>query len=583
MANSSSGLYRSQSVDNHHLVVSSVEPERRALYGSLPFVAQFGMHNREKSIRNVLVEANLAIEAQHRPLSLQFDKPDHKDLAKVDVDEIMVTIPMILASMVAIIAQFVQGLNISAMNTAATVVFPGHSNTDWALAVSAFAIGGPAGALVGGFLTNRRGRRGALMIEIWIFLVGGILMTIAQSTLWLIPARFIIGFASGISSVVVPVYLGEIAPPTLRGTLGTCTQFSLVIGILGSDLLAFPLATTSNWRYLFALTPILCILLLSLSPFLLESPRWLLARDEKSVYARVVIKQLRGFRMEEDVEKEADNYLFGASKHKGNRDSAHSSGAYLDLFMDKDVHRLVVSCLVLQMAQQLCGINVVFYYSTSFFKGLIDDPAQGTALVAFINVMATYIALKLMDSTGRRTLILLSSGGMLISTIVMTGSLCAIFPKGGALLSMIAFTSFFAVGLGPIPWLIVAEMFDAKYVATAMSVSCVVNWGCNFLVGISFPFVYGCLGPYVFLPFAAVLAFTFLFTLFYLPETQGRTVAEIQAMVKHIVDVASHDSEDEDGHGFQLLQAGRHPAYSASGFSTPSYSTSGVALSDCGQ
>jgi len=72
MANSSSGLYRSQSVDNHHLVVSSVEPERRALYGSLPFVAQFGMHNREKSIRNVLVEANLAIEAQHRPLSLQF-------------------------------------------------------------------------------------------------------------------------------------------------------------------------------------------------------------------------------------------------------------------------------------------------------------------------------------------------------------------------------------------------------------------------------------------------------------------------------------------------------------------------------
>ena len=98
-------------------------------------------------------------------------------------------------------------------------------------------------------------------------------MGLAQNVYWLLPGRFLVGFASGLSSVVVPVYLGEIAPPTLRGTLGTCTQFALVIGILFSSIVAFPLATEQRWRYLFLLTPILCVLQLGLSSFLLESPR----------------------------------------------------------------------------------------------------------------------------------------------------------------------------------------------------------------------------------------------------------------------------------------------------------------------
>lgn len=508
----------------HQSARVALEQRRKALYGSLPFVATYGMQHREKSIHDLLALASHEIH----------DESDEKQVIsqEVDLDRIVVTVPLMLAAFVAIIAQFLVGYSTSVMNAPETVVFPGHTTTQWSMAVSAFAIGGPIGSIFGGVLANSKGRRGAMLLNTWIFLFGGLLMTFAPSAEWLIPARCIIGFAAGVSSVVVPVYLGEIAPPTLRGTLGTFTQFALVIGILFSDICAFPLATASGWRYLFGVTPALCVVQLLVSPFLLESPRWLLSRNDKSKHARTVIKSLRGYRSEEEVDVEVDNFLFAASKHKIDRSSAHSGGAMLDLLRDRDMHILVVSAVVLQMAQQLCGINAVFYYSTEFFEGIIDSPLMGTFMIAFVNVLATYVALKVMDNTARKTLILISSGGMLLSTFLVMGALQGLFAKWTALLAVMMFVSFFEIGLGPIPWLIVAEMFDAKYVATAMSLSCIVNWGCNFLVGLCFPFIQQSLGYLSFLPFAVVLACTIVFTYSYLPETHGRTVEEIHQFVR---------------------------------------------------
>ena len=125
---------------------------------------------------------------------------------------------------------------------------------------------------------------------------------------------------------------------------------------------------------------------------------------------------------------------------------------------------LVISSIVLQMAQQLCGINAVFYYSTEFFTGVINDPLVGSTLVGFVNVVATYIALLLMDNTARRTLILISAGGMFVSTIFIISALLGVVPNVIALVATMSYVSFFEIGLGPIPWLIVAEMFDSKYV-----------------------------------------------------------------------------------------------------------------------
>lgn len=165
-----------------------------------------------------------------------------------------------MAVLVAMIAQFLIGYNTGVMNAPEAVVFPGHTTVEWSIAVAAFAIGGPFGAVLGGHLANRRGRRGAMMFNTGIFFIGGVVMTFAPNVYWLWPARLMVGIASGLASVVTPVYLGEIAPPTLRGTLGTCTQFAMVIGILMSGVFAFPLANASGWRLLFGVTPILCVL-----------------------------------------------------------------------------------------------------------------------------------------------------------------------------------------------------------------------------------------------------------------------------------------------------------------------------------
>lgn len=370
-------------------------------------------------------------------------------------------------------------------------------------------------------------------------------MTTALNIYQLIFSRLIIGFASGVSSVVVPVYLGEIAPPTLRGTLGTCTQFALVIGILMSDVFAFPLATTERWRYLFAITPILAFVQLLLSSHMVESPRWLLSRDSESIQARVAIKQLRGYRFDRDVEAEIENFLVAAQKHKTDHSSAHSSSALWELLHCKEMSVLVVASVVLQTAQQFCGINAVFYYSTGFFQGIMSSPLLGTTVVAAVNVVATYVALQLMDSTARRTLLLWSCGGMLVSIVFIVLALLQLVNQWWALAAVMAFVSFFEIGLGPIPWLIVAEMFDAKWVATAMSLSCIVNWLCNFLVGLGFPFLQQWLGPFSFVPFGIMLIATFVYVYAFLPETYGRSVEEIHRIFgvkeEYAVEMPSRD------------------------------------------
>jgi SP family facilitated glucose transporter-like MFS transporter 3 len=319
--------------------------------------------------------------------------------------------------------------------------------------------------------------------------------------------------------------------------LGTLTQFALVIGILVANFLAFPFATEGAWRALFAITPIVTIIQLLCSPFLLESPRWLLNRDPGSSRARYIIKQLRGLRYDHEVEHEIGNYIIGeAAQHQGEKSQF---AIITEMVSHRKIRILLVSSLFLQMAQQFSGINAVFYYSTSFFEGVIDNPLVGTMIVGVVNVVATYVALLLMDSCGRKTLILWSSGGMFLSCIVIVLSLLGHFSNILALVAVNAYVFFFEIGLGPIPWLIVAEMFEGKYVATAMSLCCQLNWACNFIIGLVFPSMHESLGPYSFGPFAVVLAMAFFYALLVLPETQGTKpedlIAEMVSRNSHSV------------------------------------------------
>ncbi len=538
----------SVSADGAISYLTPVQMGRHELYESIPFTAVFGLQKMERNMSFAvssyaadldLLEADqMAFEKTKKHLSkqelmLRRSQASLLLMDELELDTVMMTTPLIFAVLVAAMSQFLVGYNTGVMNAPESVVFIGHTTAEWSLAVAAFAVGGPFGANLAAGLADTRGRRGALLINTWLFLLGGLVQSFALNMYFIIGARFIIGFASGISSVLVPIYLGELAPPTLRGTLGTMTQFAMVVGILVSDLFAFPFATESKWRLLFSVTAGTAILQLFCAPWLLESPRWLLSRDANSRKARYIIKKLRGLRYDHEVDTEVDHFVsaMDAQKMKSSSKAVNGGGGFGEMFGDKSVRLLVISCFVLQMTQQLCGINAVFYYSTAIFDGIIPNPLIGTTLVGAVNVVATYIALLLMDSCGRRTLLLWSSGGMFLSCIILVLALLKYLSNTYALVAVMIYVTFFEIGLGPIPWLIVAEMFDAKYVALAMSASCQVNWVCNFLVGLIFPYLNKYLGPYSFVPFAVVLFLGFLFSAIWLPETQGTTPEELQAQL----------------------------------------------------
>mmetsp|Transcript_21556 Transcript_21556/g.53291 ORF Transcript_21556/g.53291 Transcript_21556/m.53291 type:complete len:645 (+) Transcript_21556:83-2017(+) len=523
----------SVSADGTPSYLSPSELGRQELYSHVPFTAVFGLQKLERTISDAFAHYAAEVDVStQKGLS-----PEERDLRasrasmiildEIEFDAQVVTTPLVFAIIVAAASQFLVGYNTGVMNAPEKVVFPGHSTALWSLAVAAFAVGGPFGAIVGGKMADQRGRRGALLLDTWTFMLGGFLQTIAPDMYTIIIARFIIGFASGYSSVLVPIYLGELAPPTLRGLLGTLTQFALVIGILFADLLAFPFATENSWRVLFSVTLMISMLQLLFSPFLLESPRWLLNRDPNSLRARYIIKRLRGLRHDHEVEAEVGNFVIGeAAQHQ----TEPTTNAVLqEMLSHRKLRKLLLSCIILQVVQQFSGINAVFYYSTSFFDGIIDNPLVGTTIVGAVNVLATYVALLLMDSCGRKSLILWSSGGMFLSCVVIVLSLKGILGNMLALVAVNVYVCFFEIGLGPIPWLIVAEMFEGKYVASAMSLCSQVNWACNFIIGLAFPYMNEYLGPYSFGPFGLVLAFAFLFALFVLPETQGTTPEELIA------------------------------------------------------
>jgi SP family facilitated glucose transporter-like MFS transporter 3 len=540
----------SVSMDGKLATMTPSEMGRQEMYSQVPFVAIPGLQKKEREIANIFASYAADLDVASASGLSEMDKSVRRASSSMLILEEMedakvVTAPLIFTVIIVSASMFSHGYNTSVMNAPEKIVFPGHSITSWALAVAAYTVGGPFGSATGGKLADKRGRRGAMLIGIWISLVGGLIQTVAQDILTIILARFIIGFASGYFTVLVPIYLGEMAPPSLRGTLGTLTQFAAVIGILFADLVAFPFATPNGWRIMFSITTVIAGSQLLLSSFLLESPRWLLNRDPNSLRARYIIKRLRGLRNEQEVEREVGHFIIGESAQ--HQEEGDEKNVLNEIWSHTKRRKLLVSCIILQMSQQLSGINAIFYYSTAILEGVIDDPLIGTTVIATVNVLATYVALLVMDSTGRRSLLLWSSGGMFVSCIVLVLALLGVLNNICALLAVNVYVFFFEIGLGPIPWLIVAEMFDSKYVAVAMSLCSQVNWGCNFIVGMVFPYMNAYLGSYSFFPFSVILALTFLFTLFFLPETQGKTPEDlVDEMVRRNSQSMVYEINEED-------------------------------------
>jgi MFS family permease len=184
----------------------------------------------------------------------------------------------------------------------------------------------------------------------------------------------------------------------------------------------------------------------------------------------------------------------------------------------------LVSSILFPIAQQLSGINAVFYYSTQLFDGVIANPKVGTIVAFAVNVVATVFALLLMDKLGRKTLLAWSAGGMGICCIFLTLSLLGILPPIMTVLCVMLYISFFELGLGCIPFFLSSELIQPQFLGTVQSISMACNWFFNFCVGLLFPYMDQILGAYSFVPFGIVLLGTVWYALWILPETRGKSL-----------------------------------------------------------
>uniref|UniRef100_A0A8C3A7I8 Solute carrier family 2, facilitated glucose transporter member 4 n=1 Tax=Cyclopterus lumpus TaxID=8103 RepID=A0A8C3A7I8_CYCLU len=393
----------------------------------------------------------------------------------------------------------------------------------WSLSVAIFSIGGMLSSFCVGFVSEWLGRRKAMLINNMFAFIGGSLMGLSKlcrSFEMMILGRFVIGAYCGLASGLTPMYVGEIAPTSLRGALGTLHQLAIVTGILIAQVLGLEslLGVADLWPILLGLSVVPAVFQMALLPFCPESPRFLYIVRCQEHQAKRGLRRLTG---RQDVSS-----MLAEMKEEKRKMDMERKVSILELFRSPLYRQPIIISILLQLSQQLSGINAIFYYSTSIFmKAGVQSPVYATIGAGVVNCAFTVVSLFLIERMGRRTLHMLGLGGMCISS--HTG----IVPWMSyiSMLSIFGFVAFFEIGPGPIPWFFVAELFSQGPRPAAMAVAGFSNWTANFIIGMSFQYVADLCGPYVFLIFAVLLLFFLIFTFFRVPETRGKTFDQIAA------------------------------------------------------
>ncbi|CAB4055843.1 SLC2A1 [Lepeophtheirus salmonis] len=340
------------------------------------------------------------------------------------------------------------------------------------------------GGFMGGMIANKLGRKGGLLFNNFIGVFGACSMgsaKFAESYELLIVGRFLIGVNCGLNTSLVPMYISEIAPLNLRGGLGTVNQLAVTVGLLISQILGVEglLGTDDNWPFLLGIAIFPSILQIVLLPFCPESPRYLLITKQQEAEARSALKKLRNsIDIEDDI---AEMRAEEQAQH------AEAKITMFELLRSPTLRLPLLIAIVMQLSQQLSGINAVFYYSTNLFitTGLTETHAKyATIGIGSVMVIMTLISIPLMDRSGRRTLHLYGLGGMFIFSIFITISFLVkelvAWIWWLSVISTLFYVVFFAVGPGSIPWMITAELFSQGPRPAAMSVAVLINWCANF-------------------------------------------------------------------------------------------------------
>ncbi|KAG7378467.1 hypothetical protein PHYPSEUDO_010064 [Phytophthora pseudosyringae] len=401
------------------------------------------------------------------------------------------------------------------------LMFPGHSKLEWTFAVNAWIFGAMVGSLFCGRFSDRWGRKTLLFVNCGFIALGAV-VELSVSNIWpFAVGRLIAGIASGVATGTIGAYVNELSPPHLRNVLGLGLQISVTFGIMLPAVAFFFANTSTGWRFLAGFPLVLAALFVLLAPSLcVESPAWLLMKNRRAEAERVIAR-LYGV---ENV-----NSVLEWLETTGNNEEALIDGKLaMESMLDPKYRRQLAGAILLSCAQQLSGINAVFYYSSSIFADAgISDPRVGTLIIDFINIWPAFFTGIFAVRFGNRTMILWGLAGMLVMAVGMTLAFLVDVPALSVLFTAL-YVVIFGVTLGPLVWVMTADIFPDSVRAKASSLCIGINWFCNLLVGVSYPYLADALNDYSFVPFVGLLALFYFMALGLVPETSGKTSAEIQ-------------------------------------------------------
>jgi MFS transporter, SP family, galactose:H+ symporter len=393
--------------------------------------------------------------------------------------------------------------------------------------VSVLPLGAMAGGLLAGRAADALGRRRALILVAVVFIAATLVATVAPSYGVLLAARALTGVAVGAVSSITPLYLSEIAPPDRRGRLVTLNQLMVTLGIVAAYVVGLVFSGSGSWRAMFAMGLVPSTVMLAGMVRAAETPAWLAAHGQRDRAREVVLQvvdEAQARRVMEDLGQVAQQ----RSRRIGVPALLRSAAA-----------PAVLIGVALGAMQQFAGINAVIAYAPSVMErtGLgASRSLLSSVVIGVANVAATVVSIRLVDQRGRRPLLLASTAGACVSLALLGLTFQVSLGAAGSWLSLLflmAYITAFAIGLGPIFWVLIAEIFPPEARAAGAGVATAVNWFSGFLVGLAFAPVVDAIGQGpTFWIFAAVCALAFAFVTRYVPETRGRTFAEIAADVQ---------------------------------------------------
>ena len=397
--------------------------------------------------------------------------------------------------------------------------------TGWA--GSSAIVGCIPGAMCAGFFSDKFGRKKTLVICAILYAVSGIASAIPQTFTQFIVARFIGGLGIGASSMICPLYIAEIAPPRRRGRMGTMFQMGIVTGIflvffvnlmikrLGDD----SWNATVGWRWMLGSEAIPAFLFFVLLLLIPESPRWLALNGQKEK-AREVFGHFAS-------PGEADAELSALTNVAGEND-----GRFSELFGTTFRTPLLIA-LFLAILSQFSGINAIMYYAPEVFgaTGVSSDSAFASAVwVGGINFIFTFVALALVDKAGRKALLLTGAAIQTVSLMAVAWMFHQHMGGAAVLACILVFVAAFAMAMGPIPWILITEIFPARIRGRASSVGVFMIWVSCYIVAQTFPVLKDNIGAAkTFGVYAACSLLSVIFVAVMIPETKGRSLEEIEA------------------------------------------------------